>query len=72
MNKISNIKEIIKEYAENSGISQELFFKNIGVTSSNFRGKKLETGVNADLIEKIVTLYPDIHLQRPIYEWADK
>jgi len=47
VNKVSNIKERIKK---------------IGVTSANFRGKKLETGVNADLIEKIVSLYPDVNL----------
>ncbi|MDO6813789.1 hypothetical protein [Tenacibaculum soleae] len=62
MNKITNIKERIKEFAENTGENKELFFEKIGATSSNFRGKKLNTGVNADLIEKIVTLYPDVNL----------
>ena len=62
MKKVSNIKERIKVFAENTGENQDVFFEKIGVTSANFRGKKLQTGVNADLIEKIVSLYPDIDL----------
>ncbi|PQB07996.1 hypothetical protein BST83_13175 [Polaribacter filamentus] len=62
MNKVSNIKERIKEFAENTGENKDVFFQKIGVTSANFRGKKLLTGVNADLIEKIVSLYPDVDL----------
>ena len=63
MKKISTIKERIKEFAENTGENKDLFFEKIGQTSSNFRGKKLSTGVNADVIEKIVTNYPYIDLQ---------
>lgn len=62
MNKVSNIKDRIKEIAVNSSDSQEIFFKKIGTTTANFRGKKLQTGVNSDLIEKIVSLYPAIDL----------
>lgn len=62
MNKVSNIKERIKEFAQNTGENKDLFFEKIGVTSANFRGKKLLTGVNADLIEKIVSFYPNIDL----------
>lgn len=62
MNKVSNIKERIKIIAENSGLTKEKFFSEIGTTSANFRGKKLETGVNSDLIDKIVSLYPDLDL----------
>jgi hypothetical protein len=63
VNKVSNIKERIKEFAENTGENKDVFFQKIGVTSANFRGKKLLTGVNADLIEKIVSLYPNIDLE---------
>ena len=62
MKKVSNIKERIKEFAENTGLTQDVFFKKINSTAANFRGKKLETGVNADLIERIVSLYPSIDL----------
>jgi hypothetical protein len=61
--KVSSIKERIKQFAENTGENKDLFFEKIGVTSANFRGKKLLTGVNADLIEKIVSLYPDVDLE---------
>lgn len=62
MKKVSNIKERIKELAVKTGVSQGDFFKKIGSTPANFRGKKLETGVNAELIEKIVSLYPTVDL----------
>jgi hypothetical protein len=61
--KVSSIKERIKQFAENTGENKDIFFEKIGVTSANFRGKKLLTGVNADLIEKIVSLYPDVNLE---------
>ncbi|WP_340074488.1 helix-turn-helix transcriptional regulator [Leptobacterium sp. I13] len=60
--KVSNIKERIRKIAENTGLTKEVFFRKIGATSANFRGKKLETGVNSELIEKIVSLYPNINL----------
>lgn len=63
MNKVSNIKYRIKEFAENTGENKDLFFEKLGTTSANFRGKKLETKVNADVIEKIVSFYPDVDLE---------
>ena len=62
MKKVSNIKYRIKEFAEKTGENKDLFFEKLGTTSANFRGKKLDTGVNGDLIGKIVSLYPDINL----------
>lgn len=58
---MSSIKERIKEIAVFKGISYEEFFSKLEVAPTNFRGSKLKTGVNSDLIEKIVTLFPDIN-----------
>lgn len=62
MNKVSNIKHRIKEFADKTGENKDLFFKNLGTTSANFRGIKLDTKVNADIIEKIVSIYPNVDL----------
>lgn len=62
MKKVSNTKRRIKEIAENSGVSIDKFFENIGMTAANFRGKKLDTGVNSEILDKIVSLYPDTDL----------
>jgi hypothetical protein len=60
--KVSSIKDRIKEFADTTGENKDVFFEKLGVTSANFRGKKLLTGVNADVIEKIVAFYPEIDL----------
>jgi len=60
--KVSYIKIRIKELAENSSLSKEKFFEKIGTTPANFRGKKLNTGVNSEIIATIVSIYPDTDL----------
>lgn len=62
MKNVSNIKTRIKEIAENTGDSLDTFFTKIGTTAANFRGKKLDTGVNSEIIVNIVSLYPDTDL----------
>ncbi|MGL4346992.1 MAG: hypothetical protein ACRCR9_02770 [Chitinophagaceae bacterium] len=59
-NIFSNIKERCLEIAVNKGISKELFFKNIGMTYGNFKGKAKETPLNSDTIANILTNFPDI------------
>lgn len=62
MKKVSKIKYRIQQIAENSEFTKEIFYPKIGSTPANFRGNKLETGVNSDTIEKIITLFPEIDL----------
>lgn len=62
MKKVSKIKYRIQELAVNSGLTKEVYYPKIGSTPANFRGSKLETGVNSDVIEKIITLFPNIDL----------
>ncbi len=54
------IKKRILQYIEFKGFKKEDFFKKIGITSANFRGKALETPLNSNTIENIFTLFPEI------------
>lgn len=61
-NKITNIKERILQIAEFKGIAKELFFKQIGMTYGNFKGKSKETPINSNALEDIITNNPEINL----------
>lgn len=61
-NKITTIKDRVVEIAEKQEVSKEKFFRNIGMTSANFRGKAAERPLNSNAIENIITHYPQIDL----------
>lgn len=61
-NKFTNIKNRVVQVAEKQNVSKEYFFKSIGMTSANFRGKAKETPLNSNAIVNIITKYPDIDL----------
>ena len=61
-NKFTNIKDRVVEVAERQLISKEAFFKSIGMTSANFRGKAKETPLNSNAIVNIITKYPEVDL----------
>lgn len=62
-NKISTLKERVVFLAEHKKVIKEDFFKKIGVTSANFRGKAKSTPLNSNAIEKIFSAFPDISLE---------
>ena len=61
-NKITSIKDRVVQIAEKQYITKESFFKSIGMTSANFRGKAKETPLNSNAIVNIITKYPDVDL----------
>jgi hypothetical protein len=61
-NKFTNIKGRVVRIAEKQDVSKEDFFKSIGMTSANFRGKAKETPLNSNAIVNIITKYPDTDL----------
>ena len=61
-NKFTNIKDRVVLIAEKQDISKEDFFKSIGMTSANFRGKAKETPLNSNAIVNIITKYPETDL----------
>lgn len=61
--KSTNIKERVLQIAEIKGVAKETFFKGIGMTYGNFKGKSKETPLNSNAIEVISSMYPDIDLE---------
>ncbi|MBS7233791.1 peptidase S24 [Flavobacterium psychroterrae] len=57
------IKKRIIQLLEYKGIAKEEFYKKIGVTSANFRGKASETPVNSKTIENILSEISDLNLE---------
>lgn len=56
------IKKRIIQVLEFKGIAKEEFYKKIGVTSANFRGKASETPVSSKTIENILSEISDLNL----------
>lgn len=54
------IKKRILQILDKKQVTKEKFFKEIGITSANFRGKALETPLNSNTIENIFAVFPDI------------
>ena len=59
--KITNIKERILYYTDLKGLAKERFFDDLGVTYGNFKGKAKNQALGSDVIERIITKYPEIN-----------
>lgn len=70
-NIFTNIKERVMEVAERQPITKEEFFKSIGMTSANFRGKAKDSPLNSNAIVNIITKYPDTDLHWLLFGDAD-
>lgn len=57
------IKQRVLEVIDFKGVKKESFFKKIGITSANFRGKAAETPLNSTAIENIFTVFPDLNIE---------
>lgn len=60
-NKFTYIKERVTQIADYKGVNKEKFFKEIGMTSANFRGEAKKTPLNSNAVENILSIYPDIN-----------
>ncbi|MCT4580803.1 MAG: S24 family peptidase [Flavobacteriales bacterium] len=63
VNNFTTIKDRVIQIIDNKEVSKESFFRTIGMTSANFRGKAKETPLNSNAIKEIITNYPEINLQ---------
>lgn len=62
MDKIySPIKERVVQYIEFKKIKKEFFFKEIGVSASNFKGKGAKSELGGEKIVQILTIYNEIN-----------
>lgn len=57
---ISNIKDRVLQIAKNKSISYEKFFGDLGVSYGNFKGKQKESALGSNVLEKIISKYPEI------------
>ena len=60
-NKFTNIKERILQLSDIKEDSKESFFTKIGVTYGNFKGSAKKRPINSNVLENILTIYPDIN-----------
>lgn len=58
----TNIKDRVVQVAEAQDMSKEAFFRSIGMSSANFRGKAKESPLNSNAIVNIITKYPETDL----------
>lgn len=61
--KSTNIKERVLQIAEFKRVTKEKFFKQIGMTYGNFKGKSKETPLNSNAIADISSIHSDISLE---------
>ncbi len=57
----ANTKERILHYTDIKGFTKENFFKELGVTYGNFKGKAKEKALSVDVLAKIVSKYPELN-----------
>ena len=57
------IKNRVVQLIEFKEIAKEDFYKKIGITSANFRGKAKETPLNSTTIANIISIIPDVNLE---------
>ncbi|WP_172914660.1 S24 family peptidase [Capnocytophaga canis] len=61
--KITNIKERILYFTDFKGFSKEKFFEDLQITYGNFKGKAKNQALGSDVIERIITKYPEINAE---------
>jgi len=58
----SFIKERIRYIATNKGLKLGEFYNELGVSSTAFSGEKIKGDVKTGLIEKIISIHPEVNL----------
>jgi len=61
-NKFTTIKERCNYISENYEVSKSAFYRKIDMSSGSFRGNAINTPLNSNAIEKIITNYPQINV----------
>lgn len=60
MDKIMTIKGKILHFLQSQGISREVFYRDTGMSASNFKGVAMQSELGGDKIAKILTCYPQL------------
>ena len=57
---MTTIKDRVLQLSDYKGVSKEKFFEELEVSYGNFKGKAKESGLNANILEKIIAKMPEI------------
>lgn len=61
MDKITTIKERVLFFLEEKSIKKESFYRETGMSASNFKGAGLKSDLGIDKVVKILTVYPELN-----------
>lgn len=67
MDEIPTIKERIFQFLEIKEIKKESFYRETGMSSSNFKGKGLKSDLGVDKLAKIISAYPELKNSNNLY-----
>lgn len=61
MDKITTIKDRILFYLEEKNIKKESFYRETGMSASNFKGAGLKSDLGIDKVVKVLAVYPELN-----------
>ncbi|SEM29045.1 hypothetical protein [Chryseobacterium taichungense] len=61
MDKIQTTKERILIFLEKNGIKKESFYRETGISASNFKGVGLKSDLGVDKLARILKVYPELN-----------
>ncbi len=61
MDKIQTTKERILIFLEANSIKKETFYRETGISASNFKGAGLKSDLGVDKLARILRVYPDLN-----------
>lgn len=61
MDKIQTTKERILIFLEANNIKKETFYRETGISASNFKGAGLKSDLGVDKLARILRVYPDLN-----------
>lgn len=57
---MTTIKDRVLQVSDYKGVGKEKFFEELEVSYGNFKGKAKKSGLNANILEKIIAKMPEI------------
>ena len=61
MEKLTEIKSRLLQFAEQQGLKKEEFYRQIGIDGANFRGKNALSELGSEKIVSILSTFPDLN-----------
>lgn len=61
MEKLTEIKSRLLQFAEQQGLRKEEFYRQIGIDGANFRGKNALSELGSEKIVSILSTFPDLN-----------